>query len=173
MKTIQIVIAASLGLALARPVLATDTATTTDQDRERVRAQVHPQITTQGGVSEQDANDLDHEVSANAAHAGYGPAIKSLIQSDLANGCKGTCLAADIHAINGAVAKGVPPDEAVKATTGRNAHASGTPSDPQARSEDHRQDQMHHDASADRAHDRTMDHDGGQAGMHGMSAGHH
>jgi hypothetical protein len=171
MKTISIAIAASLGLALARAVLAADPATTTDQERERVRAQVHHQITTQGGVSEREANDLDAEVSASAAHAGYGPAIKSLVQTDLEKGCKGTCLAADIHAMNGAVAKGVSPDEAVKATTGRAGHGGGAPSDPQARSEDHRQDPMHD--AADRAHDRTMDHGGGQTGMHGMSGGHH
>ncbi len=169
MQKIRLAIAASLGLALAGPVLAADMGTTTrSQDREQLRAQVHHAITTQGDVSEQDAKDVDAEVSANAAHAGYGPAIKQAIQSALAETppCKGTCLANRIHAINGAVAKGVPPDQA--ATTA--AHGTGMPSDPQARSQDHRRDMSHRDAAADRVHDRTMDR--GQAGSHAMGAGH-
>ncbi len=171
MTRIQLSLAASLGLALAGPVLAADPTGTTPQDREQLRAQVHHTITAQGNVSEQDANDIDAEVSSNAAHPGYGPKIKEAIQEALAESppCKGTCLANRIHAINGAVAKGVPADKAVK-TAKKTAHATGQPSDPDSRSDDHRQDMAHRDAASDRAHDHAMDH--GQAGSHAMGAGH-
>ncbi len=173
MQKIQLAVAASLGLALAGPVLAAGTATVTTgtQERDQVRAQVHHMITTQGDVSEQDAKDVDAEVSQNAAHTGYGKDIKNAIQQALAENppCKGTCLANRIHAINGAVAKGVPTDQA--ATQARNAaHATGQPTDAQARSEAHRRDMAHRDAAADRVHDRTMDR--GQAGSHAMGMGH-
>ena len=165
MRTFQIAVAAAL--ALAGPAFAAgSTGSTTAQDREEVRAQVHRQLTTQGEVSEQDAKDLDAEVSANAAHAGYGPAIRSAIQADLAAGCKGTCLAADIHAINGAVARGVPPETAAS----ERSHASREPADAQASAAGHRADDGHGDAAADRAHDASMGH--GQAGGHGMGGGH-
>ncbi len=169
MQKIPLAIAASLGLALGGPVLAADT--TRAQDAEQVRAQVHHTITTQGGVSQQDANDVDSDVGSHAAHAGYGPMIKKAIQDALAESppCKGTCLADRIHAINHAMDQGKTPDEAAKAAK-RTAHATGTPGDPQARSVDHRHDTMHHDAATDREHDRTMDR--GQAGSHAMGAGH-
>ncbi len=170
MQNIQLAIAASLGLAFAGPVRAADTTTST-QEVERVRGQVHHAITTQGDVSEQDAKDVDSDVSSHAAHAGYGPAIKQAIQDALAETppCKGTCLADRIHAINHAMDQGKTPDEAAKAA-GETAHATGKPSDPQARSADHRRDMQHRDAAAERVRDRTMDR--GQGGSHAMGAGH-
>ncbi|HEX9048991.1 MAG TPA: hypothetical protein VF841_00500 [Anaeromyxobacter sp.] len=164
MQKIQLAIAAA-ALALAGPVRAADTAST--QDAEQVRSQVHHTITTQGGVSGQDANDVDAEVSQHAAHAGYGPAIHAAIQAALAETppCRGTCLVDRIHAINHAMDQGKTPADAAKT-----AQASGKPSDPQARSEQHRRDMQHRDAAAERVHDRTMDR--GQAGSHAMGAGH-
>ncbi len=168
MTTMRNVVPVAVALALASPAFAGSeaTGTTTAQEREAVQAQVHRQLTTQGGVSEQDAKDLDAEVSANAAHAGYGPAIHKAIQADLAAGCTGTCLASDIHQINGAVAGGVPPDQAAAA-----AHGAGKPTDPQANAADHRQDEAHRQAATDRAHDASMGH--GAGGGHGMGSGHH
>ncbi len=168
---IQLAIAASLGLALAGPVLAADASGTTARDRDQLRSQVHRTLTTQGDVSEQDANDVDPGVSSHAAHAGYGPMIKKAIQDALAETppCKGTCLADRIHAINHAMDQGKTPDQAADAAK-KGAHATGTRSDPDARSADHRQDMAHRDAAADRVHDRTMDR--GQAGSHAMGAGH-
>ncbi len=172
MNHIQLAIAASLGLALAGPVLAADATggTTGAQERDQIRAQVHHMITTQGDVSEQDAKDVDAEVSHNASHPGYGSDIKDAIQKALAETppCKGTCLANRIHAINGAVAKGVPTDQAAKDAK-RAAHTTGDATDAQARSESHRRDMAHRDAAADRVHDRTMDR--GEAGSHAMGAG--
>jgi hypothetical protein len=170
MTKIQLSLAASLALALAGPVRAADTASAPTQDRERLRAQVHHTITTQGDVSEQDAKDVDAEVSSHAAHPGYGPDIKKAIHDALAETppCKGTCLADRIHAINHAMDQGKTPDQAVKQA--KKSHATGGSSDAQARSEDHRRDMSRRDAAADRVHDRTMDR--GQAGSHAMGAGH-
>jgi hypothetical protein len=171
MTKIQLSLAASLALALAGPVRAADTTSTSTQDREQLRAQVHHTVTTQGDVSEQDAKDVDAEVSSHAAHPGYGPDIKKAIHDALAETppCKGTCLADRIHAINHAMDQGKTPDEAVKQAK-KTAHATGGSSDAQARSQDHRRDMSRRDAAADRVHDRTMDR--GQAGSHAMGAGH-
>ncbi len=164
MHTMPIAVAAAL--ALAGPALAAaDTGAATAQDREQVRAHVHARLTSEGRVSEQDAKDLDAEVSASAAHAGYGPAIQKAIQADLAAGCTGTCLASDVHAINGAVARGVPPDRAAGAAQGARGAA-----DPQANAADPRRDEAHRDAASDRAHDASMGH--GPGGGHGMGGGH-
>jgi hypothetical protein len=171
MQKIQLAIAASLGLALAGPVLSAETTTSTStRDVERVRSQVHHAITTEGDVSDGDAKEVDSEVSTHAAHAGYGPAIRQAIHDALAETppCKGTCLADRIHAINHAMDQGKTPDEAARSA--RWAHATGTAGDPQVRSADHRRDMQHRDAAADRVHDRTMGR--GQAGSHAMGAGH-
>ncbi len=175
MQKIPLAIAASLGLALGGPVLAADT--TRAQDAEQVRAQVHHTITTQGGVSQQDANDVDSDVGSHAAHAGYGPMIKKAIQDALAESppCKGTCLADRIHAINHAMDQGKSPDQAARAAS-KAAHATGTPSDPDARSQDHRQDASHRNAASERSRDMAHDRDqdmAGHGGGHGMGAGHH
>ena len=178
MTTMKIALAASLGLALARPALAADAdtsgTTTTAQEQEQVRARVHHVITHQGDVSEQDAKDVDAEVSDHAKHAGYGPAISQAIQDALAAGCKGQCLVEKIHAINHAAGQGSTAAGAAATSKGTTSKGARDPStDAQARSMDHRRDGAQREAAADRVHDRTMDR--GQAGSHavGGGMGHH
>ncbi len=183
MNPIRIALAASLGLALARPALAADAASTPttratqDQDRDRVRAQVHHELTHTGEATEQEAAEVDADVNDHAGHGGYGPAIKKAIEEAHAAGCKGPCQVKLIHDINGAMDRGATPDAAARKATAAAAHASGSPSDPQAGSEDHRQDAMHRDGAADRshdmAHDRAQDHGQDHFGGHAMGAGRH
>jgi hypothetical protein len=170
--TIQIALAASL--ALAGPALADDATAsgtqTQDQDQEQVRARVHRELTTRGEVSEQDAETVDGEVNDHAGTHGYGPALQQAIRDAHAQGCTGQCQVELIHAINHALDQGATPDAAAKTATRKVASASGKPTDPQARSADHRRDAARRDMAADRVHDRT--HDRGQAGSHAMGAGH-
>ncbi len=169
MTKTKIALAASL-VALAGPALATDGTVTTTQEQEQVRARVHDTITHQGEVSEQDAKDVDADVSDHAKHAGYGPAISQAIHDALAAGCKGQCLVEKIHAINHAIDQGATPASAATASTGTTSKGSRDASgDAQARSMDHRRDQAQREAAADRVHDRTMDR--GQAGSHTTGAG--
>jgi len=165
----KIAIAASLGLALAvRPALADDTATsgaaagTTTRDRAQVGAHVRHMLTTEGQVSDQDVADVQDGIDHHAGDHGYGEAVSTLVHEQLALGCKGTCLADKIHAVNGAMDRGATASEAARAAA--RAHAD-------ARGADVRRDAARRDAARDRVRDRTQDR--GAAGSHAMGAGKH
>jgi hypothetical protein len=144
-------IAASLGLALAIPRTQ---AADTPVDAESVKAKVHHLLTTEGQVSDNDMAGLEKGIDTHSGDHGFGEAISTAVHDALAKGCKGTCLAAVIHKINGAMDKGTPAAQAAR--DAGEAHA------------DARADSLREQAQ-DRVRDRTQNQ--GAAGSHAMGGG--
>lgn len=150
---------AALSTALAAPPARADDAS--QPDRQKVAAQVRQTLKSEGRMSDKDVAAMGADIDRHAGDHGYGDAVSDTVHAMQAQGCYGTCLAAAIHKVNGAMDNGHPAAEAAKMASQGHAGPKGTAGERSRGGADaqHRRDRMH-----DRDQDRAGAHAGG---MHG------
>ncbi len=164
--TIQRVLAAALGLALAAGPARADDATS--PDRDKVKEQLHQTLKNDGHLSDKAVAALDKGIDKHAGDHGYGEAVSTTVHQALQNGCTGTCLAEAIHQVNHAMDQGRSAEESGKMVDKAVAGSKGT--EMQRRDRVRRDMAMSlRDGARDRMHDRAADM--GQGGRGGGMGG--
>ncbi len=164
--TIQHLLAAALGVALATGPARADDAT--HPDREKVKEQVRQTLKTDGHLSDKAVAALDQGIDRHTGDHGYGEAVSTTVHQALQSGCTGTCLAEAIHQVNHAMDQGRSAAEAGKMVDKAVADSKG--SEAQRRDRVRRDMAMSlRDGARDRTHDRAADmgqggHGGGMMG---------